>query len=350
MPYIKQKDADNVRRQICSLYNSNGDWKHLADTLGIKKSTAYRWVKHPDAGPMQRGGKRREKIRENHREYIARCIEENPRLTLKELKRKFQEEHEMNVSTECLRKHLDGLMYTLKDIRREPERANSEDNKIRRRDYVQQLLNYQADNMAILYMDETNFNLFISRKQGRSLKGTRCRHISAGSRGANIHVIGCIGNLGLIYHQIRRGSFQKPQANEFLRNCLRAAREMYQTPVVLVADNAPCHADFERIFREEEFNDNHLLRLSPYSPSINPIELAWSSLKAAVKRNLAIQLPHILAGEGRVNLTQTEFRLREMENIINNNINTINANICARNIAHIQRYIPDALNMIDIPF
>ena len=67
-------------------------------------------------------------------------------------------------------------------------------------------------------MDETNFNLYISRRQGRSKKGTRCTNIAAGTRGKNVHVIGCIGNLGLIYSQFRRGPYKIPEANEFVRS------------------------------------------------------------------------------------------------------------------------------------
>lgn len=348
-PYIKKKEADNIRRQICAVYNDNGDWRGLANTLHVKKSTVYRWVKIQDQMERQRGGKRRQIIREEHHDLMVQYIEENPKLTLKQLKQKFEENHQVVVSTECLRKHLDGLLYTLKDIRREPERTNSEENKMRRRDYVQQLLNYQGDNIPIIYLDETNFNLFISRRQGRSKKGTRCRYISAGSRGANIHVIGCIGNMGLVHHDIRRGAFRGPEAKEFVRSCLRAAENMYQSPVVLVIDNAPCHANLEEVFEEEEFINHRLLRLSPYSPMFNPIENAWSALKAAVKRDLSIQLPQILGGEARVDIPQNEFRLRQLENIIRENIPTINVNNCARYVAHVQRFIPDALNLADMP-
>lgn len=348
MSYIKKEEAEKNKIQICAVYNNNGDWRGLANTLGVTRSTAYRWVKNQNEIPRQRGGRRRVKITEEHRELMVQYIEENPRLTLKELKNKFQENHQVIVSTECLRQHLDGLLFTLKDIRREPEKMNSDVNKRKRYEYVLHLLNYQAENIPIIYMDETNFNLFISRTKGRSKKGNRCSYIAAGTRGANIHVIGCIGNLGLIHHEIRRGAFRMENANNFVRDCLRAAHNMYQSHVVLVVDNAPCHSSVEEVFSEEEFRAHHLLRLSPYSPMFNPIELAYSTFKAAVKQDLSVQLPQILNNENRVNITQTEFRLRQLEEIINGNIHTININNCARYIAHIQRFIPDALNLVDM--
>ena len=150
----------------------NEDWRALAKTLGVKKSTAYRWVKnHQNQIPKkQRGGKRETKITNQHRVFMEQYIEENPRITLVQLREKFQNNHQIIVSTECLRTHLDGLLYTLKDIRKEPERANIESNKIKRRDYVRKLLEYQSNNVPILYMDETNFNLYIYQEQKVDLK------------------------------------------------------------------------------------------------------------------------------------------------------------------------------------
>ncbi|PSN35418.1 hypothetical protein C0J52_22848 [Blattella germanica] len=118
------------------------------------------------------GGKRKVKITEEHRALKVKRTEENQKVILNELQCKFHEDHQVIVSTECLRQHLDGLMFTLKDIRRELKRANSEENKLRQCEYVQQLLNYQTDNVPIIYMDETNFNLFISRQQGHSISTT----------------------------------------------------------------------------------------------------------------------------------------------------------------------------------
>lgn len=350
MPYIKKVDAVNPKIQICAVYNSNGDWRNLANVLGVSKRTAYRWVKNQDVPEKQHGGKRRVKITDEHRRFFENEIERNPKITLQQLKEKILQSYEINVTKECIRQHLDGLMYTIKQVHREPERANSIDNKTKRLEYVRTLLNLQAENLPIIYLDETNFNMFISRTQGRSKKGSRCTFVAAGSRGANIHLIGCIGISGLIHYELRRGSFKKPEANEFVKQCLRNAQNIYQEPVVMVIDNAPCHSSIEEVFAEEEFFHHRLIRLSPYSPMLNPIEQAWSVLKASVKSDLADNLRDVLAGEDRHNISQTEYRMRRLENIVQNHINTINVANCARFIAHIQRYIPAALNMENIIF
>lgn len=53
--------------------------------------------------------------------------------------------------------------------------------------------------------------------------------------------------------------------------------------VLLVCDNASCHARLEAGVRE--FRGLQVLRLGPYSLMLNPIENIWSKLKAGVQRN-----------------------------------------------------------------
>ena len=119
------------------------------------------------------------------------------------------------------------------------------------------------------------------------MRGTRCTVAAAGSKGANIHLIGCISTLGLIYPEERRGAFHLKDACKWLRGCIRKVFETYRRPVVIVIDNAPCHSRIEEILAEEELSRNSILRLAPYSPMLNPIEHIWSLIKASVKSNLA---------------------------------------------------------------
>ena len=130
--------------------------------------------------------------------------------------------------------------------------------------------------------------------------------------------------MGLIYHEIRRGAFRKPEAHEFVRNCLRNAQNIYPSKVLLITYNAPCHASVEDVLQENEFVGHQLLRLGPYSPMFNAIVQAWSKLKSDVKKDLANRMPQILAGEDRVDMPQAEYRLQQLENIIiQNMVNTL---------------------------
>ena len=229
-----------------------------------------------------------------------------------------------------------------------PERANSIENKNKRSLFCSKLLNYQSTGKPILFVDETNFNLHISRKDGRSLKGRRCNVVSAGTQGANIHFIGCTGPHGLVYHEIQRGSFRKESAVLDAR-MFESCKETIWGPVVMVVDYAPCHSNIEEDFSEEEFLGCKVLWFGPYSPMLNPIEQVWSLIKAYVKQELAAKIVSILAMKRKDGLSVTEQRARALTSLIEEELGRVTPEVCNRFTAGIQSKIPAAV-ALDVVF
>jgi transposase len=163
-------------------------------------------------------------------------------------------------------------------------------------------------------MDETNYNIHISRAEGRSQKGTRCTTVAAGLRGSNIHSIGCISRNGLVFYETKRGSFRGDQACEWMRQCLRVCERKFEGHVIMEIDNASCHSQLESVFRETEFQGNVPLRLPPYGPMFNPMQNVWSVAKSVIKRQLAARTVEILRTPS--NLSIRENRLRALEELI----------------------------------
>ena len=213
----------SAKARILEVYEMDGNWKSLAENLSIPKTTLYRWIIKGNQ-PDTRGGPRNCKVKQVHLDFIQALVDENPRITLKVISERIEAQFGFKLSKSTVAKHLDMMTYTLKAVRFVPKRANSIENKNKRSLFCSKLLNYQSTGKPILFIDETNFNLHISRRDGRSLKGRRCNVVSAGTQGANIHVIGCIGPHGLVYHEIQRGSFRKESAQSWMRECLRAAK------------------------------------------------------------------------------------------------------------------------------
>eukprot|EP00644_Phytophthora_capsici_P017780 jgi/Phyca11/131073/e_gw1.100.103.1 len=143
-----------------------------------------------------------------------------------------------------------------------------------------------AADKKILYVDETNFNLWISRSNGWSVEGTRA-------------------------------PFKWESANEFIRCMLRAqAAHADLTNVVVVLDNTPCYNRAETVFEEEEFAQVDCLRLGLYSPMLNGIENVFSVYKTAVKRYMAVNRHKIL--DGPQGITSTAHRSTFLLNAVNN--------------------------------
>ena len=198
----------SAKARILEVYEMDGNWKALAENLSIPKTTLYRWISKGNQ-PDTRGGPRNCKVKQVHLDFILALVDENPRITLKVINERIEAQFGFKLSKSIVAKHLDMMIYTLKAVKFVPERANSIENKNKRSLLCSKLLNYQSTGKPISFMDETNFNLHISRRDGRSLKGRRCNAVSAGTQGANIHVIGCIGPHGLVYHEIKEDLFER---------------------------------------------------------------------------------------------------------------------------------------------
>ena len=327
----------------------DGNWKALAENLSIPKTTFYRWISKGNQ-PYTRGGPRNCKVKQVHLDFIQALVDENPRIPLKVISERIEAQFGFKLSKSTVAKHLDMMTYTLKAERFVPERANSIENKNKRIFFCSKLLNYQSTGKAILFVDETNFNLHISRRDGRSLKGRRYNVVLAGTQGANIYVIGCIRPHGLVYHEIQRGSFRKESSQSCMRECLRAAKRQYGGPVVMVVDNTPFHSNIEEVFSEEEFLGCEVLRMGPYSPMFNPIEQVWSLIKAYVKQDLAAKILSILAMERRDGLSITKQRARALTSLIEEELGRVTPEVCNRFIAGIQSKIPVAVALEDVVF
>ena len=130
-----------------------------------------------------------------------------------------QHQHQVSVANSTVFRHLDAMTYSLKTGKFEPKRANTPENEEKRKIFVQELLAYQSHNVSLLYIDETNLYILISPSVGRSLSGQRCTVVVLGLKGSNFHMIDCIGFLGLIHHEIKRGSFCREDAMQWIHIC-----------------------------------------------------------------------------------------------------------------------------------
>ncbi|EEY55460.1 uncharacterized protein PITG_20267 [Phytophthora infestans T30-4] len=133
-------------------------------------------------------------------------------------------------------------------MHKKPQYMNTMTNKQKRRTYLAELQEYQAMGKIILYMDETNFNLWSTRTRGRSLRGRRAMKKVFAGGGQNMHVIACISENGLVYNETKFVTNRHANTNDFIRSLLRHIRdasELTLADVVLVLDNTPCHCRAE---------------------------------------------------------------------------------------------------------
>lgn len=324
------------RERIIRAANGGDCWLSLAETLGIPRATAEYWIKSGKLVPSKRGGSKPKILIPEYLEHLITCLEEDSQLTLKQMSGILHREFNVTASPTTISRGLDGMVYTVKKVHNMPANMNSQPNLIKRKAYVEKLQQYMEEGKHLVWMDETNFNLFCRRSYGRAKKGKRAVSVLPCSKGPNIHIIGAISSFGPELIEVRRGAFKGRDANEWVGRLGARIRErgVPLEDVVLICDNAPAHSQLEVAALEIGMT---LLRLGPYSPMLNPIENVWSVVKSHVKRINRDPIVHA-PGVG-------EQRLIYLENIIQGSIQEITPYLCSQTINHSTRFHRKALTM-----
>jgi len=170
------------------------------------------------------------------------------------------------------------------------------------------------------------------------------------SKGPNIHIIGAISQNGLEYWEKRRGHYKKEEACNFVKRLIRTivGNGTLAQNIVIICDNAPCLSNIERVLLEPEFQLCTILRLGPYSPQLNPIEAVWSFTKEKFKSLHAVRKNAMMEGTGRNDLTMTEFRVRYVENLIDDVMPTVTRQKCIACFNHVQGLYPRVIALQDL--
>ena len=104
--------------------------------------------------------------------------------------------------------------------------------------------------------------------------------------------------------ETRRGSLKAENFYDYLSRIVDNCLERRLRKILIVIDNAPSHSRAENQLHQKlqtldptAFDAVELLRLAPYSPSLNPIENYWSKFKAQVKNEMRRRRSEVINNE-----------------------------------------------------
>ena len=197
--------------------------------------------------------------------FLISKVEEYASITLSELKTAIHNEFNTSACTSTVKNWLDGELFTVKNVRAMVSNMNNQLNKLKRSDYMTKLFHEKSEGRRIIvWIDETNFNLFNKRREGRSRIGSRASLIVPASKGANLHRIGAMTSTAVILFCTRRGAFKSGDCITWFEELIIGACEQQGiTDPTFVIDNAPAHCRLQELIQQHPHV--HLLRLAPYS-------------------------------------------------------------------------------------
>jgi transposase len=135
-------------------------------------------------------------------------------------------------------------------------------------------------------------NLAMARAYGRGPKGDRVLGSVPKNWGDSVTVAACLTSTGVVAPFYRHGSMTSAWMEAYTEQVL--CPELRPGDVV-VMDNLGAHKSV-RVRALIESHGASLVFLPPYSPDLNPIELAWSKMKTLLRSSAARTYDTLLEG------------------------------------------------------
>ena len=145
-------------------------------------------------------------------------------------------------------------------------------------------------NRCLIFLDETGCNLNLVRRYGRAPRGVRLvlRSVPRNTP-PNRSLVGAMSRVGLLTSMEVEGAVDGDAFFVFLEHCLAPH---LRTGDVVLMDNLSTHKS-ARMAAAIQAHGAEVVFLPRYSPDFNPIEGAWSKLKAYL-RKVAARTPKAL--------------------------------------------------------
>jgi transposase len=135
----------------------------------------------------------------------------------------------------------------------------------------------------LVFIDETGASTKMARRYGRALRGERCRAPVPHGHWKTTTLVGALRLEGMTAPMVLDGAMHGAAFLAYVEQVL--APTLIPGDIVIM-DNLPAHKP-AAVRRAIEAAGSELRFLPPYSPDFNPIEMAFSKLKASLKKTAA---------------------------------------------------------------
>ena len=163
------------------------------------------------------------------------------------------------------------------------------------------------DPARLVFIDETSTNTAMVRLRGRAPRGERLVDYAPHGAWKTVTFLGGLRQRGMTAPFVIEGAMNGPMFLAYVKQCLVPTLKRGET---VLMDNLPVHK-VAGVVEAIEAAGATLIYLPKYSPDLNPIELAFSKLKAHLRKAAEHTIPRLLRRIGRV---VTDFSPQECRN------------------------------------
>ena len=275
----------DLRKRLISAVESGISRRAAAQRFGVAASTAIKWVdrwrRTGDVQPRPRGGDYRSQRIEAHASGILALIEDTPDITLGEIALRLDEVRGLKVAPSTVWRLLDRHGMTFKKKSAHASEQRRVDVLRRRRGWFEAQPDLEPE--RLVFIDETGASTKMARRYGRAPRGERCNSSAPRGHWKTTTFVGALRREGMTAPMILDGAMH---GAAFLAYVEQVLAPTLSAGDIVIMDNLLAHKP-AAVRRAIKATGAELRFPPPDSPDFNPIEMAFSKLKAFLKKKAA---------------------------------------------------------------
>ncbi|MGH7022610.1 MAG: IS630 family transposase [Caulobacteraceae bacterium] len=272
--------SDDLRVRVVEAVEAGSSRRAAAARFQVGVSSAIRWVslqrETGGVSPRRRGGRSRSPLTP-HTGWLLRLIGDEPDLTLETIVERIFAELGLRISEMSVRRFFKRQAITFKKTLRAAEQDRPDVAEARERWKGGQAA---LDPYKLVFIDETGTNTKMVRARGRCRRGQRLIGKQPWGHWKTTTFTAALRCDGLTAPWVLGGAMD---GQAFLVYIEKVLVPTLSPGDIVIMDNLPAHKS-ERVRVLIEAAKASLLYLPPYSPDLNPIELAFAKLKTLLRK------------------------------------------------------------------
>lgn len=275
-----------IREAAVRAYSSGvGSYSFVAAVFAIGSATLKRWVRRRrETGSVEPAAQKHgpdPKIDDRGLRALKTACEERPDISLTELRDLYNKGRREPVSTSTIGRAVRSILNLQRKKKSyRPEQQDTPRVQKLRRDFSKLVNEALEQGRRLVFIDESGCRLGMDRLYARAVPGQRAHCTKPFHRRPNVNIIGAVGITSVRCVMTTDGSVNGDVLEAFARDVL--VPKLRRDDVV-IWDNFAAHK-LHRVVGLIETRGAKVLPMPPYSPDLNPIEMMWSKLKAAIRR------------------------------------------------------------------
>jgi transposase len=299
----------DLRERVIEAIVAGASRRETAEQFGLSPSVVIIWAQRYHAtgsvAPKPSGGS--VSPLEEYEDFILGLIKQQPDMTLGEIVATMAKA-KIGGSRTAVWRFFDrhGITFKKKTLYAE-EQKRAEVARARRRWQREQGM---FDPAKLVFIDETCTSTDMVRQRGRSPRGERLIGYAPGGHRKTITFVAGLRQSGMTAPGVIDGAMNGPMFVGYVEQIL--APTLKRDEIVFM-DNLSVHK-VAGVREAIEAAGAHVIYLPPYSPDLNPIEMAFSKLKALLRKAAERTIPGLIRLIGRL---VKKFSPEECRNFLN---------------------------------